>query len=80
MVQSLHLQAPPDATNYLYNSRNAQEKYLVSTNGSNAAGSGYYILMPNGNLYAWVGNALNTSLANPPVATLPTLYYQNPAI
>ena len=36
--------------------------------------------MPNGNLYAWVGNSLSSSLANPAAATLPTTYYQNPSL
>ena len=77
--QNLDLHAPPNTTTYFYNARNAQEKYLISDNGSNAANGSYYILMPNGNLYAWVGNSLSASLANAPVATLPTAYYQNPA-
>jgi hypothetical protein len=73
--QSLDLQAP--APNYFYNARGVQEEYLVSGNGSNPAGGGYFVLLPNGNLYAWDGN-LDTSLANAPVASVPTLYYQNP--
>ena len=56
----------------------AGEKYLMSGNGSNAAGGGY-VLMPNGNLYAWTDNSLAASLAYAPVATLLTSYYQNPA-
>ncbi len=76
--QTLDLQAPPGASNYYFDSRGSQEKYLVSGNGSNAANGGYYVLMPNGNLYAWVGNSLNASLAGTPAAALPTSYYQNP--
>ncbi len=75
--QSLDLQGPGDP-NFFFNSRGYQEKYLVSDNGSNAAGAGYYILLPNGNLYAWVGDSMAASLANAPVATVPFAFYQNP--
>ena len=75
--QSLDLQGPP-APDFLYNARGAQEKYLVSGNGSNAAAGSYYILMPNGNLYAWIDNSLTASLMTAPVATVPFAYYQNP--
>ncbi len=63
---------------YYFNAHGAQEKYLASVNNSNPAGGNFYVLLPNGNLYAWTGNSLNTSLANPPVASLPTFYYDNP--
>ncbi len=77
--QSLDLIAPPSTSTYYYDARDAQEKYLVSGNGSNAAGGGYYVLMPNGNLYAWTNNDLAATLTTAPVATLPTAYYQNPS-
>ena len=77
--QRLDLQAPLGTSNFFYNAHGAQEEYLLSGNGSNAANGGFYILMPNGNLYAWVGNSLGISLSNPPAATLPTAYYQNPS-
>jgi hypothetical protein len=73
--QTLHLQVTP---NYYYNARGAEEKYLISGNGSNSANGGYYVLMPNGNLYAWTGNSLTSSLSEAPVAALPTAYYINP--
>ena len=74
--ESLELQAPPGASNFFYNSNGAEEKYLYSSTSNTAAG-GYYILLPNGNIYAWTG-ALATTLAAGPVGTVPTLYYQNP--
>ena len=64
------------ASNFFYNSNGAEEKYLYSSTSNTAAG-GYYILLPNGNIYAWTG-ALATTLAAGPVGTVPTLYYQNP--
>jgi hypothetical protein len=70
------LQATP---NYYFNARGDQEEYLISGNGSNTAGGGYYILMPNGNLYAWDGRSLATTLKATPVASLGVSYYQNPA-
>src|SRR5262249_48379087 len=51
------------APNYLFNSRNLQEKYLVSNNGSNSTNGGYYFIVPNGNLYAWLNGSINQSLA-----------------
>ncbi len=77
--QTLDLQAPPGA-NYFYNARGAHEKYLVSGDGYNPAGSGYYILLPNGNLYKWVPNSLSTSLAGPVVAALGTYVYAHPDV
>ena len=68
------------ASNYYLNAHGAQEKYLVSGNGSNAAAGGYYILMPNGNLYAWTGNSLASSLAATPAAQLGTTVYANPTL
>ena len=75
--QTLELHAPAP-NNYYFNAGGKGEEYLVSTT-SNLANGGYYILMPTGNLYAWDGHSLNSSLAAPPVDTLPTYYYQNPA-
>ncbi len=59
-----------------FNMRGQFEKYLLSTNGSNAAGLGLYVLMPTEKLYAYVPDAANdlvATLANPPAAdfTLP---------
>ncbi len=64
------------------NFRGQNEKYLLSGNGSNPAGSGYYVLMPNGNLYAYIptpGNnmSLASTLAQAPVATLGGGVYSN---
>ena len=54
--QDLDLQAPTastpapftggDPSNYYDNAHGAQEKYLVSANGSNPAGHGYYFVLP----------------------------------
>ena len=64
--QQLDLTAPPGTSNYFYNARGGFEKYLVSGNGSNpGAGGGYYILLPNGNLYAWNGNSLTSDEMTP---------------
>ena len=51
--------------------RGQSEEYLLSTNGSNSAGGGYYVLMPTDELYAYVPDAnddLIATLANSPVA------------
>ncbi len=48
--------------------RGADEKYLQSANGSNAAGGGLYVLMPTDKLYAWDGVSIATTIANAPVA------------
>ena len=57
------------------------ETYFLSTNGSNAANGGYYVLMPNNNLYAWDGNSLSTTIMQKPVATFgATNVYANPAL
>lgn len=68
-----------DETAY-FNFRGANEKYFQSTNGSNAANGGYFVLMPNGNLYAFIptpGNNLSlaSTLAQAPVATLGAAVY-----
>ena len=52
--------------------RGSDEKYFVSSNGSNAAFGGWYILMPSGELRSWNGVSLATS---PAVATLPEETY-----
>jgi hypothetical protein len=52
-----------------YNARGLSEKYLQSSNGSNAANGGYYVLMPTGALLAWNGVSIGTS---PQVADLST--------
>ena len=36
--------------------------------------------MPNGNLYAWIGNSISATLAGNPAATLPAACYQAPII
>jgi len=86
--QALDLQAPAaanpppfsggDPANYYFNANGGQEKYLVSGNGSNPAGSGYYFVLPNGNLYAWDGNSLVTSEAAGPLVTLNGNVYADP--
>ena len=59
-----------------FNYRGQGEKYLLSANGSNAGGGGWYVLMPTGSLLAWNGSLATSSL----VATLPTSVYANPAL
>ncbi len=62
-----------------FNIRGADEKYLLSNNGSNPAGGGWYVLMPTGNLYAWNSN-LATTLATIPIATVAASVYYNPSL
>ena len=74
----------PDIT-AAFNVRGQGEKYFLSTNGSNAAGSGYYVLMPvTGDLYAYVqdphDNLLTDTLAGTPVAALGAGVYANTAL
>jgi hypothetical protein len=57
----------PDQAQY-FNARGQKEKYLQSTNGSNPAGGGWYVLMPTDMLYAWDGFSIATTIADPPVA------------
>ena len=76
--QQLDLMAPPGTSNYFVNARGAGEEYLISGNGSNPAGGGYYVLLPNGNLYAWAGS-LTASEANPP-SSLGTAAYDVPTL
>jgi hypothetical protein len=63
-----------------FNSRGQNEKYLQSTNNSNSAGGGYYVLMPTGKLYAWDGKSISTTLNTTPVANLSVSVYDNPAL
>jgi subtilisin-like proprotein convertase family protein len=58
----------------MFNATGHSEWYFQSTNLSNAANGGYYVLVPSGPnsgglLYAWQGN-FNASVAQPPVADL----------
>ena len=46
----------PDVAAY-FNSFGSNEKWLQSSNGSNAAHGGWYILLPNNTLLAWDGTA-----------------------
>ncbi len=67
----------------LFNYRGENEKYLLSNNGSNSANGGWYVLMPNGNLYAYVkdaANDLNATLAQAPVAILAPSVWYNPSL
>ncbi|HZU38876.1 MAG TPA: invasin domain 3-containing protein, partial [Gemmataceae bacterium] len=69
---------------YAYNSRGQGDKWVRSTNGSNAVNGGWYVLMPTGNLYAWQksdgSHSLTATLATTPVANVGTVVYQNPAL
>src|SRR5262249_59513930 len=51
------------------------EKWLKSTNGSNAAHGGWSLLLPDGRLYAWNGSMSAT--AGMLVATLNPSYWTN---
>ena len=78
--QQYDLLDPTGNGSYFYNARGGEEKYLVSGNGSNPAGGGYYVLLPNGNLYAWTGNSLTLSLTADPVASAGVAAYANPSL
>ena len=80
LEQQLDLHVPSGTSTYFFNSRGADEKYLPDANSSNPTEAGYYIIVPNGNLYAWTDNDLTTTLATTPVATLPAVYYENPVL
>jgi len=55
---------------YFYNARGLKEKYVFDANNQ------AYIILPNGELYAFVGNVAKGRL----VATLTPDYYNNPAL
>ena len=63
LEQQYDLMETTGVTNYLLNSHGAQEKYLVSSNGSNPAGGGYYVLFPNGNMFAFAPDSNNDLLS-----------------
>ncbi len=63
-----------------FNVRGQGEKYLQSSNGSNAANAGYYVLMPTGDLYAWNGESIQTTVLQTPIATLSPSVYDNPLL
>ena len=68
-----------------FNNRKADEWYFQSDNGSNSVGGGYYVLFPNGLLYAWAtdpsDNLLTDTLAGTPVANLSSEgVWANPAL
>src|SRR5262249_25438694 len=62
-----------------FNRYRGQERWLQSSNGSNPAGSGYYLILPNNTLVAWDGttNATGTVVAHldPRVYNTPALLY-----
>ncbi|MEZ6142404.1 MAG: hypothetical protein R3B84_17735, partial [Zavarzinella sp.] len=57
-----------------FNVRGQQEKYFLSTNGSNPQGAGYYLLMPNGDLLAWRGTIASSIF----VTNVGVAVYNNP--
>ncbi|MEZ6142156.1 MAG: hypothetical protein R3B84_16465 [Zavarzinella sp.] len=57
-----------------FNIRGQQEKYFISTNGSNPQGAGYYLLMQNGDLLAWRGTIESSVL----VTNVGVDVYENP--
>ena len=70
----------PDITS-AFNAQGASEKYFQSTNGSNAPNGGYYVLLPDGDLYAWDGNSIATTVLQAPVANLSSYgVYANTAL
>ena len=60
--------------------RGQNEKYLLSSNGSNAANGGYYILMPTGDIYAWNGISIQSTILQTPINPLSAdpAVYNNP--
>jgi hypothetical protein len=63
-----------------FNSRGQSEKYLSSSNGSNAAGGGWFILMPTGKLYAWDGVSVTSTVAQTEAASLGAGVYTSPSL
>jgi cyclophilin family peptidyl-prolyl cis-trans isomerase len=63
-----------------FNLRGQGEEYLLSGNGSNSAHGGFFVLMPTGNLYAWNGVSIQTTILQAPVASLAQSVYDNPAL
>ena len=65
--QQFLLVEPSGTTTYDYNANGDQEKYFVSTNGSNAANNTLYFILPTGLLYAWNGISISSSISAGPV-------------
>jgi hypothetical protein len=59
------------------NARGANEWYLQSSNGSNSANGGWYVLMPTNLLYAWDGVSIASTTARAPVADFTSSLYGN---
>ena len=74
--QQYDLQAP--SSSYYFNARGGGEKYLVSGNGGNSAGAGYYIVIPGGNLYAFTGSLSSSETAGNFIASLGASAYADP--
>ncbi|MEZ6140843.1 MAG: hypothetical protein R3B84_09750 [Zavarzinella sp.] len=92
LQQQLGLTAPEIASGF--NFRGQKERYLKSSNGSNPAGQGFYVLMPDNKLYEYKDGfagplTLAATLGGTPVADFSTgvyssgsttAVYDNPAI
>jgi hypothetical protein len=63
---------------YYQNFLGANEKWLRSGNGSNAAHHGLYLLFPDGTLRAWDGGT--SAYSGPLVAALSPSYWANPGL
>jgi hypothetical protein len=63
---------------YYQNFLGANEKWLRSGNGSNAAHHGLYLLFPDGSLRAWDGGT--SAYSGPLVAALDPSYWANPLL
>ena len=76
--QRYNLNAPAGTTNYYYNRRGGQEKYLYSPTAAK-----WYYLRSNGDFYLFTGSTTSTSSASLKgtfIANVGTAAYKNPAL
>ena len=68
-LYNIHVQYGLTQSAYGLDFNKQSEYYFLSTNGSNAANGGVYVLLPDNRLYAWDG-AIGTTIAQQPIADL----------
>jgi hypothetical protein len=73
-LYNLKVQRGLDTPGSHFNFRGRNEWYFQSSNGSNPAGMGWYVLMPDSRFFAWVDPSLDLTILQTPIADLPALY------